>query len=173
MRKKSTKILAIFKIHGKFACSLVVQIQFNLRRFVMGEKFNEVLREKILSVIKNFTLLDTYVVAHEWDSFFARILDLFVRKEIISEEEVLDVIHNRLKEIGRESFLQHIKRGKDPDHTRSPEALAYAILNNEITPPERISIKYDNDRGECGFLKSFNKPTLKEIVLERLWAIEE
>lgn len=66
----------------------------------------------------------------------------------------IEWVHKRLLTIGRKCYEEHL-RGEYPDHTYSPEAFAYAIVNGEFTPREKKRIRFDHGETEDVFVRLY------------------
>lgn len=120
-----------------------------------------ILQERIVeATLKEIRKVDFFgcrIGSLTWDEGSANTLQMLVAMNVVKKEDVLNTIHERLLEIGRESFNEHIKFFKTekiyPDHTYSPEALAYAMREGEITIGEVAKIKFDHAENPITFVE--------------------
>lgn len=135
----------------------------------MNSKFMQDLRSTTFSAIARIALSDDRLnwLMFGWGNTSARVLKLLIAEEIITEEELLSALDALLKITGRRSYDQH-KRGEYPDHTISPQALAYALQNGQFTEKEKYGIKFDHGDTIQTFIESYNSGDLRRTVLDQL-----
>lgn len=90
--------------------------------------FRDDLRRALFQSIDILQLSEHLMILFGWDNSLTNVLNVTIQEGIVSEEELLVRIHNRLLVIGRSIFVFSQRIG-DPEHTQSPQALAYAICN--------------------------------------------
>lgn len=137
----------------------------------MDAAFKKGLNSSVLLVINTIILSGEHVVSLLWGNSSARILRLLIKENVVSADEIYSALHIRLKKLGRDCF-EHHKRGEYPDHTLSPEALAYALVNDEFTDKEKFSIRFDGETLE-EFVKLYTHGDLRKKILDKLLTEKE
>ncbi len=119
------------------------------------------LKKVVLSLLSDFAIINNRVLCVS--NTETQIINMLIAGEVISKEDVEKALHSVLLRVGRECYKQHT-RGEYPDHTISPEALAYAILHGEFTQKERDRIRFDHRETESDFTRVYGKNVLEKIV---------
>lgn len=103
------------------------------------------LKELVLAQIAQVELYEDRIsMLYGWDEVSSYLLRLSLRRGILGLGDARTKLHERLLQLGRKSYEQHIKTGTYPDHTSSPHAFAYAIHNDEFTSAELKKIEFDH-----------------------------
>jgi hypothetical protein len=87
-----------------------------------------------------------------WDTVSTKCLNMCLRLKLIEETVVIAKITESIRRIGRLSYNQHIMRSIAPDHTLSPQSLAFAIQHGEFTDEELGEIKFDHGETPNSFM---------------------
>ena len=108
-------------------------------------KGSEALRQLVLAQIEALDLNhDKVANLSSWDAVSTECLNMCLRLRLIEEDVVIAKITESIRRIGRLSYNQHIMRGIAPDHTLSPQSLAFAIQHGEFTDEELGRIKFEH-----------------------------
>jgi len=87
--------------------------------------------------------------------FDCQLLICAIEYDWITGEKIREWIADRLLTLGRECYEEHITLGTYPDHTRSPQALAFAIAKSAFSEKEIEQIKFDHgDTAQSFYLGS-------------------
>ncbi|QSH39127.1 hypothetical protein JXR01_02350 [Candidatus Kaiserbacteria bacterium] len=123
-----------------------------------------------LEMLRQIDVIGSRISSMEWNESASNILQKMIDMDVVKEKDVLEVLHERLLEIGRESFNEHRDRGTAPDHTYSPEALAYAMREDEFTEKEVSRIAFDHEKNAFEFVEKQlkGKEDFSKIVLNQL-----
>ena len=81
-----------------------------------------------------------------------------------SEIVVRKILDIKLREAGRFCFEDHLRRWTYPDHTFWPEALAYALRENEFSPEEMEKICFDHGDTVGTFIQGYGKKDLLDVA---------
>lgn len=111
------------------------------------------LKPIIIEALGSFTLAGGQIGTLGWSSEQAAFLEFCLNTGAISRDEFKEVVIARIKQLGRESYRQHIDKGTAPDHTASPQALAYAIRTEALSGAEVDKIKFDHGDNRYTFLE--------------------
>ncbi len=127
------------------------------------------LEDEVVAWVAMMNLFDTTVIIPENNSLALRFKEYIDRTYCYYRErnKIVDAIDSRLFEIGYMNFCQ-VNRGVRPDHVFSPEALAYAILHEHLTPDQIKKVEDLLDHGDT--LKTFTMSGahLSMMVIEQL-----
>ena len=110
------------------------------------------LKEATLQMVSSASVAMFGIIV--WDNSRARILDCLLREKVVSKEEIAVALDKRIRCSGRASFSEH-RNGTPPDHTRSPEAFAYALSRGEFTTGEEGRIRFDHGENKEAFIKLY------------------
>mgnify|MGYP001615327556 FL=1 len=96
-----------------------------------------------------------------WDNSQVRILNCLLQEGVISREDVSAAVDKGIRASGRASLYRHQSHQycTPPDHTNSPEALAYALSKGEFTSGEEGTIHFDHGEDKAAFIKSYCRDT--------------
>lgn len=100
--------------------------------------FDKTLEKAVTDGIEHATIYEDSIAFMGCNNKNVRILSVLIKEGIVTQEKVLKAIHILLKKTGRACYEQHLA-GKYPDHTSSPQALAYALKHHEFTPEEELA----------------------------------
>ncbi len=129
---------------------------------------NKELKPLILKALGTFTLAGDRIGQIGWSQEQATFLKYCLDHIVISRSELEEEIAIRVKQLGRESYLEHINgHEKWPDHTISAHALAYAIREGELTSAEIQQIKFDHGDTPSSFMEAGVKNLIPRVA-ERL-----
>ena len=118
------------------------------------------LQKAVAEGIKRITLTENFVL--HWSDKDMKILNIFLQEGVVSKDEVLALLHSRLKELGRNCYEEH-RRGKYPDHTSSPPALAYSLSQGEFTAKEEQCIQFDHGETKETFIALYGEHLLGSV----------
>lgn len=127
------------------------------------EKFFDGLRLTVLSAVSEIHISDILGSPLGWSNKHVHILRELLSTEVVCEADLHQAVHGRLCEMGRASYDEH-RAGEHPDHTRSPEAFAYALLHNVFTPREEYRIRFDHGDTKESFIRSYENNIRERVV---------
>lgn len=125
------------------------------------------LKPVILEALGSFTLAGDRIGTLGWSNEEATFLEYCLKHQILSHEELKKIVTDRIKDLGRKSYYEHIDRGTPPDHTTSPNALSYAIRTESLTGAEVDKIRFDHGDNRFTFFEG-NWHRLPHFVSEAL-----
>lgn len=132
--------------------------------------FDKALEKAVTDGIEQVTIYEGSVTFMGWNNKNARILGVLIKEGVVTKEKLLGVIHTLLKKIGRACYNQHLA-GEYPDHTSSPQALAYALKHDEFTPKEERRIKFDHSETKSSFIELYagniQQSIFNQLITER------
>ncbi len=99
-----------------------------------------------------------------WNERLKEVLSLAIKIGVLSEIVVRKILDIKLREAGRFCFEDHLRRGTYPDHTFWPEALAYALRENEFSPEEMEKICFDHGDTVGTFIQGYGKKDLLDVA---------
>ncbi len=120
------------------------------------------LRKVVLNKLSSTLIINDFV--YSWNNSYRKILNCFIEENILEHEDIEEIFHKRLLQAGRQCFMQHLKAGIPPDHVGSPNALAYALDNDEFTSKEEEQIQFDHGETKEEFIQLYGKNTLEKIL---------
>jgi hypothetical protein len=130
---------------------------------VMGS-FNDGLKAHALKAISAFYLVGRRLGIPAWSDEHRRFLNFCIDENILSQEELEKAATARIIQLGRESYERHIDADVLPDHTASPQALAYAIRLGGLTDAEVDRIKFDHGETRYTFCRGVEDTLVEEVV---------
>ena len=116
--------------------------------------FDKTLEKAVIDGIERVTIHEGSVTFMSWNNKNARILSFLIKEGVVTQEKLLEAIHTLLKKTGRACYNQHLT-GEYPDHTSSPQALAYALKHDEFTPKEERHIRFDHGETKSSFIELY------------------
>ena len=131
--------------------------------------FSEKVSALALEALGRFELAEAKLGMVGWSKEQARFLNFCLDNEVMSIKELEEAVAVRIRKLGRESYLGHINSGTWPDHTMSPQALAFAIRTGELTDGETDKITFDQGDTRYNFFKGI-EDTLVATVIAQLRA---
>lgn len=102
-------------------------------------------------------MIARFVVSYEEHMVLRLFLSKSLELGLIQQEEVIELIHNRILEIGRNNYNLHIQGLEAPDHVESTESLAYALRFNYFSEEEQSKIKYNYKKDTAEFIKVYHR----------------
>ncbi len=101
-------------------------------------------------------------------------ISVFIKKalelELISEKNLLEIIHNRIIRVGFKCYYQHIDNQEytSPNRVLSPQALAYILKNKELEPKSKQHIKYSPMENEEVFVQTYCPKNFPQELMDQL-----
>ena len=108
-----------------------------------------------------------FIIGTHWSKFDHGLMMFALDYELAYEKELKEAVSRRLNQLGRQCFEQ-LRHERWPDHVTSPEALAYAMKYNELTPDEVASITFDHGDDQFSFVEKMQPEELVEAVWQQL-----
>ena len=87
-----------------------------------------------------------------------------IENGVVAGSEIRSWLEQRVQAVGRECYIDHIKNGTSPDHTISPQSLAYAIATEAVSLSEVEKIRFDHDETIFTFYRSS-----VNVVVQNVW----
>ena len=116
--------------------------------------FDKTIENAVVDGIGQQTIHEGFISFMRWNNKNARILSFLIKEGVITKEKVLGAIHALLIKTGRACYGQHLA-GTYPDHTSSPQALAYTLKHNAFTQKEEQRIKFDHGETKSSFIELY------------------
>lgn len=126
--------------------------------------FNNKLRDIAFEMLRRFRLADDRVSPMAWSPEEEKYLNFCLDNEIVSKGELEGAVDVRIRQLGRESYEGHVNARMPPDHTVSPQALAFAIRNGALSEGETSRIKFDHGETQYTFFKGVEDTLVKKVA---------
>ncbi len=132
-------------------------------------RLEEVLKELAMFLLSDFNVVDDGIGVTSWSKFNANFLRFCIDEKIITRHDAKRLIIDRLRQIARKCYKEHLKERTEPDHTTSPEAFAYGLKNCVFSMEEVDKIQFD------GTVEKFVKRcpnNFPDVILKKLLEYE-
>lgn len=127
----------------------------------------KVLQLSIQEGLENTSVFMGGAILPNWNNTMVRLLKFLLQERLITIRKVFTLVDNSLM-LEAEYSYSEILKGQYPDHTVSPETIAYKLYHSGFTAREEERIQFDHRETRDDFIRTYGGKTLRRQIVREL-----